>query len=307
MKKEILTAILSAIAIYAIFLCIGLCSQNDIPGFPASDSANVAHAAGVDEEGQADPNGDAAESSGTLTDGAQEIFPGDSLPGETLPEDNSTPVPEDAAGEKQLPGVMALTFDDGPGKDTTPLLLDALQERKIKATFFVLGVRVKAYPDIVERANADGHVICSHGYDHKEQFTKLSAAGLSDQLDVTAKLIYELTDSYPMYVRPPYGSINSTTAAMINRPIMLWTIDPRDWDVKDADIVCQNIISAAKDGAVILLHDIYPSTVDGAVKAIDQLTAQGWQFVSLPELYKYLDIVPETGKVYRGASLANIK
>ncbi|MEG1537543.1 MAG: polysaccharide deacetylase family protein, partial [Clostridiales bacterium] len=269
------------------------------PDATPSEENQVAHAIGV-----ADSQDDSEQQTNQqLADGAENIFPGDSLP-----ESDIAPTPPaDGAKDKNLPGVMALTFDDGPGKETTPLLLDALKERNIKATFFVLGVRVKAYPSIVERANADGHVICSHGYDHKDKFSKLSNEGLTAQLENTAKLIYGLTDSYPMYVRPPYGDINAATAAKINQPIMLWTIDPRDWDVKDADTICQNIVNTAKDGAVILSHDIYQSTVDGVIKAVDLLTAQGWKFVSLPELYKYLDITPKAGQVYRGASVTQLK
>ncbi len=303
MKK---TTIIAALAACILFIsCFTACQDfsfddvsNMMQAATMQDAENAAQSGGNTEEEQRQPTKDDAGAANANDTAEEQSDENTGISGsETIGQEETT----------DCPGVMALTFDDGPSKEYTPILLDGLKERDIRATFFVLGVRAQANPIIIERANADGHVICSHGYDHKEQFTKLSADGLAKQLDTTAEIIYQITESYPLYVRPPYGSMNAATAALIKQPMMLWTIDPRDWDVQDANIVCQNIVSAAHDGAVILLHDIYSTSVEGAFLAIDQLAAEGWKFVTLPELYKYLEITPEAGKVYRGANLATLK
>ncbi|MCR4963348.1 MAG: polysaccharide deacetylase family protein [Firmicutes bacterium] len=309
MKKMTIIAILTACVL--LISCFAACNNHASDTAQDTIAPDQENAAGIDA-GEIEEQQPAEEQPQESVDSGDSQENDGAQTGEK--DGNGETGENDAAGENETaepatdsPGMMALTFDDGPSKENTPVLLDGLQKRDIRATFFVLGVRAQANTGIIERAHAAGNVICSHGYDHKERFTNLSAEGLADQLDRTAKIIYQITESYPPYVRPPYGAIDQSTAARIPHPMMLWTVDTRDWDVKDADIVCQNIVDAAKDGAVILLHDLYATSVEGALKAVDRLTAEGWQFVTLPELYKHLGITPEPGKVYRGGSLATLK
>lgn len=201
--------------------------------------------------------------------------------------------------------VLALTFDDGPSIYTESLL-QGLEERGIKATFFMLGQRAELYPEIVAEMAEQGHLLASHGWDHRNSLTRMSEQQIDDELSRTAEAIYTAGGAYPLYLRPPYGDINKTTAALIDYPMMLWTIDPRDWDVKNADKVCQNIVDAAYDGGVILAHDIYDTTVQGVLCAIDILLQQGYQFVRLDDYYRIFGITPQNGEVWRGTSQANI-
>ena len=197
--------------------------------------------------------------------------------------------------------LLALTFDDGPSKDTTPLLLDGLRERGVHATFFVLGTRAERAPEIVLQAHEDGHAIGGHSYDHRSYFTKISTEALRAQLQKTDDAITAIIGGEPpLLVRPPYGAVNETVAQKTGKANILWNIDPRDWEVRDAENVYNNIIERAVDGGVVILHDIYASTVEGTLKAIDELQAAGWQFVTIPELFEAYDIPLEPGEIYRG-------
>ena len=230
-------------------------------------------------------------------------------------EDSST---EQPGGEKPVSGeaeeidatedteekILALTFDDGPA-ETTERLVEGLNERGAKATFFVLGTLVERYPDAVDFAYASGNQIASHGWDHKHKFTALSDEALQTELENTAGAIREITGEDPPYVRPPCGAIDKATAAKIDVPVMLWNIDPRDWESRNAEAVSDAIVNGAFHGGVIILHDMYDSTVDGVLAAIDLLQAEGWRFVTLEEYYEIFEIAPQAGLVYRGTRLAD--
>lgn len=216
-----------------------------------------------------------------------------------------TPVYDEKTGER-LP-VLALTFDDGPNSTITPRLVDALNERGVRATFFMLGRLAERNPEVVDHAYASGHQICSHGWAHEHKLTDLDAAGLAVEIDDTARVIRNITGEDPTYVRPPYGAIDKKTAAKVAYPLMLWTIDTRDWESRDAEKVKQHILDNAFDGGVVLMHDCYESTLSGAIAAVDELQKQGWQFVTLAEYYDLFGIDLQPGVVYRGAGLADIK
>jgi|GEM_PF-5895669 len=205
-----------------------------------------------------------------------------------------------AAADDDQP-VVALTFDDGPNGTVTPLLLEALAERGIKATFFVVGERVTENPDLVKAAYEAGNQICNHTYSHLD-LTSLSDGQLAYQIDTTSDLIESITGEAPRYVRPPYGYIDRETESHIGLPLMLWTVDPRDWESKDADAVYDQVMSHIYDGAVILMHDQYPSTYEAAVRIMDTLIMQNWRFLTLEQYFDYYGITPEPGHTYRGTA-----
>lgn len=195
--------------------------------------------------------------------------------------------------------LLAITFDDGPGPYTARLL-DGLKERNAKATFFVLGSRVSGYRDIVARQYSEGHQVASHSWNHP-QLTKLGGTQLAAQLNDTADAIRSVTGQETFYLRPPYGSYNATVKAYSGAPIILWSVDPLDWKYRNAETVKNNIVSHAKDGDIILVHDIHSTSVDGALAAIDILQAQGYEFVTVQELLRRRGITPEIGGVYSSA------
>lgn len=176
---------------------------------------------------------------------------------------------------------MALTFDDGPSIHTEGLL-DLLKENNVLATFFVLGRSAKIQPDTIRRIIADGHVIGNHTWDHKN-LTTLSPEAVQKQISDTDNLIKEIADYEINLLRPPYGAYNKSLQKIINKAIVLWSIDPEDWKDKDVKIVTERM-SKAEAGSIILAHDIYPSTIEAIPLVIENLKNKGLHFVTINEL-----------------------
>jgi peptidoglycan/xylan/chitin deacetylase (PgdA/CDA1 family) len=190
---------------------------------------------------------------------------------------------------------VALTFDDGPG-DYTAALLDGLAARGVHATFFVLGSQVVKYPDVVARMAAEGHTIGNHSWLHPK-LTNLSVEEAGWQIDATTDAVQQITGTAPTLVRPPYGASNDTVLAVLaarGDASILWSVDTEDWRNRDAGITTQRALATAP-GAIILMHDIHPSTIQAVPGIIDQLQAAGYTLVTVPEL-----LGPTTpGQVYR--------
>ncbi len=178
---------------------------------------------------------------------------------------------------------IALTFDDGPHPVYTPLLLDGLAKRKVKATFFITGENAENYPDLVKRMQEEGHLIGNHTYSHI-QLTQDNREQFKAELMKTNTIIEEITGQGVTYVRPPYGSWDKTFEKELNMIPVLWSIDPLDWCCDDAACVVRKVESAAEENAIILLHDSYPSTVTAALQIVDDLQKQGYVFVTVEEI-----------------------
>ena len=197
-------------------------------------------------------------------------------------------------GQKKL---IALTFDDGPGP-YTQRLLDGLAARGVQATFFELGMRAETYDDTTRRILREGHQVAQHGYDHP-QLTSLSDDGVRWQIDHTEDILNDvLGRSFTYLVRPPYGDFNSRVLSLLDAPAIIWSIDPVDWRDRNAYTVRDRIVARAFDGAIILCHDIYSSTVDGVLMAIDILQEQGYEFVTVNELYRRRGVSLNNGETY---------
>ena len=133
-----------------------------------------------------------------------------------------------AAGEMEDSRKIAITFDDGPHPYYTEQLLDGLQERGVKATFFVTGMHAEQYPELICRMSEEGHLIGNHTYSHmqlrsgnREEFRK--------ELIKTNEVISGITGEEVLYVRPPYGSWDKSFEEELNMFPVLWTVDPLDW------------------------------------------------------------------------------
>ena len=195
---------------------------------------------------------------------------------------------------------VAITFDDGPHMQLTPKLLDILEETGAKATFFLLGHRVPPMKDIVKRMYEQGHSVASHTYNHKI-LTSLSQSQINSQLDQTNEIIEEIIGRPVTLLRPPYGAKNDMVAQACKErgmSIINWDIDPRDWDYFNAEGIAKHIIDRAENGSIILLHDLYPTSVEAAEIVIKQLMEDNFVFVTVEEL---LDMTTglEAGSVYR--------
>ena len=180
---------------------------------------------------------------------------------------------------------IAITFDDGPHPKYTLKLLDGLKKRNVKATFFVIGENVSNNPDVIKRMAEDGHLIGNHTYSHV-QLTCISEEKAITEINKTSELITTYAGVSPKYIRPPYGMYSDALKRETNLTPVLWTVDPRDWSVLNTDSVVKHVLKRAKSGDIILLHDIFDTSVEAAFQIIDALKAEGYEFVTVDEFIK---------------------
>ena len=192
----------------------------------------------------------------------------------------SLPVISKTAG---TPKYIALTFDDGPSRKYTPILLDGLKERGVHATFFLMGKNIEGEEDIVKRMSEEGHLIGNHSYEHI-QLTKAGAKAVCEAVEHTQEQIEAITGKRPEYIRPPYGDWNEELEEEIGMTPVLWSLDSLDWKLKDTGKIIHQVLKDVKDGDIILLHDILPSSVEAALELIDILQKEGYVFVTADEL-----------------------
>lgn len=203
-------------------------------------------------------------------------------------------VPEEQYTGKKL---VALTFDDGPSSATTPRLLQILQEKGVKATFFVVGTMVTKSPEIVKQEARAGHEVGSHTMTHAN-LPKVGVAGIQQEVKSMDDLLMSTLGEKPSIMRPPYGSVDNTVRQTVPQPMILWTVDPEDWKYRDAAAVRAKVVGATFDGAIVLMHDIHASTVDAVPGIIDDLRAQGYEFVTVSELAKLRGVEMSGGVAY---------
>ena len=192
----------------------------------------------------------------------------------------SLPVISKTAG---TPKYIALTFDDGPSRKYTPILLDGLKERGVHATFFLMGKNIEGEEDIVKRMSEEGHLIGNHSYEHI-QLTKAGAKAVCEAVEHTQEQIEAITGKRPEYIRPPYGDWNEELEEEIGMTPVLWSLDSLDWKLKDTGKIIRQVLKDVKDEDIILLHDIFPSSVEAALELIDILQKEGYVFVTADEL-----------------------
>lgn len=178
---------------------------------------------------------------------------------------------------------VALTFDDGPHPVYTPELLDGLKERHVKATFFVVGKNIEGHEEIIRRMDEEGHLIGNHTYDHVK-ITGMPPEQACAQITKTSCLIEEITGKKTEFIRPPFGAWDKTLDCGFEMFPVLWSIDPLDWTTKNADAVVQKVVAEAEENSIILLHDYYSSSVEAALRIVDALQRQGYEFVTVDKL-----------------------
>jgi peptidoglycan-N-acetylglucosamine deacetylase len=190
---------------------------------------------------------------------------------------------------------VAMTFDDGPNPTLTPKLLDILAQRKMKATFFVLGENAERYPEILKRAVAEGHEIGNHTWSHPNLATS-SEDTVRSQLQRTDDLIRQIIGFRPRIMRPPYGALTSKQRQWVHEQfgydVILWEVDPLDWKEPGPAIVARRIISQTKPGFIILSHDIHAQTIAAMPQTFDALLAKGFKFVTVSELLALAESPP---------------
>lgn len=180
-------------------------------------------------------------------------------------------------------GFIALTFDDGPHEIYTPRLLDGLKERGVRASFFLVGQNIDGNEDIVLRMQKEGHLIGNHSQSHV-QLTAESMKAACEQIEGTNQKIEAVTGMAPEYIRPPYGSWSDELESMAPMTVALWNLDPLDWKLQDRDAIVRHVLAHVENGSIILLHDIYGTSVDAALEIVDTLSQKGYEFVTIDEL-----------------------
>lgn len=193
--------------------------------------------------------------------------------------------------------IIALTFDDGPSANTERLV-NALRARGVHCTFFMVGSYVKQYPKLVKQCYEDGNQIANHSYSHPT-LTSLSDSGVREEIQKTnAALNSAIGCTNTYYVRPPYGAYNSRVLSLLGAPAIYWSDDSGDWRTQNESTIYNNVISGAQDGDILLLHDSHSWSVNVAIRVVDTLLAQGYEFVTLSELFRRRGITPTAGNIY---------
>lgn len=193
---------------------------------------------------------------------------------------------------------IALTFDDGPSKTNTKIVLDALKKHKAKATFMVVGQNVsKSTKDLLKQELALGCEIGNHSYSHAN-FKKLSQKKIKAELKKTDDVVKKYTGSKPTVIRTPYGASSKSTLSCFDRPNIFWSVDTLDWKYRDTKRLVKYVSKNAKDGGIVLMHDIHKSTakaVDGILKSLEK---QGFETVTVTELSAIKNVPMKAGKTY---------
>ncbi len=199
------------------------------------------------------------------------------------------------------PKLIALTFDDGPNTHTTPQILDQLEEYDAHASFFLIGNNITEESAVVaKRAYNMGCEINSHSRTHSDM-TEMTAEEIQAEMAYVDEYVYSITGEYPKFFRPPYLSVNQTMYDAIDIPFITGFSSGDSASDKTAQDVTDAVLSQAKDGAIILMHDFWGNdkTVEALKTILPELQSQGYEFVTLTELFERKNETPQHGVVYR--------
>jgi len=188
--------------------------------------------------------------------------------------------------------VVALTFDDGPNPDATPLILDTLREKGVRATFFILGSHAERWPELVRRISHEGHQIGNHGYFHRKLQFK-SPFYVSRDIRLGIRAIKRAGAPAPRYFRAPHGFRSPWTtpiASSYGERTVGWSLGVWDSDRPGVDEIVRRTLEGVEPGSIVLLHDGDGYNPDGdrmqtaaaLPLIIDRLKEQGYEFATLP-------------------------
>ncbi len=192
--------------------------------------------------------------------------------------------------------LVAFTFDDGPSRNTSKVI-EKLTKYNVTATFFLTGKNIKGNEEVIKLMHEKNMEIGNHTYSHL-LLTRYKEEKIKDEINKTNELIFNIVGSYPTLLRPSYGSVNKKIRKVANMPIIIWNIDTLDWKYKDSNRIANKILSKVSDGDIILMHDTYRATLNSLDIVIPKLIEEGYQIVSVSELFYYKEKTLENGKVY---------
>lgn len=198
--------------------------------------------------------------------------------------------------------LVALTFDDGPHPANTRRLLEGLELREVNATFFLVGERIGGCEELIREMARAGNQVGVHTFDHV-MVTDLSREDFDLQVGKTRALLMDVLGAGEFWLRPPYGIVDESVERWADGPLILWSVDPEDWKDRDTDRIVAAVLEHVQDGDIILMHDIYESSVDAALRIVDALESQGYVFVTVEQLMSLRGVEPECGVCYRACPL----
>ena len=192
--------------------------------------------------------------------------------------------------------MVALTFDDGPYDRVTNRIVKVLAKHDSRATFFVVGNRVERYADTMKNAYNKGNQIATHTFDHGD-LSKMKKKQIRRELKRAFRVMKKINGENPTMLRPPYGNVNDKMRQTIRIPMIYWNVDTEDWASRNKDKILSRCKSI-KDGDIVLMHDLYPSTAAAVEKLVPKLRKKGFQLVTVEELFYYKGIDAKGGNVY---------
>lgn len=238
-----------------------------------------------------------AVTSGDAVTSNDAVIPGDVIYAGVIGTDRLAP-PSSTTRPEELKWI-ALTFDDGPDSKYTPKVLDILKEHDVKATFFLVGKQVKAYPKVAKRIVDEGHTVGNHSWSH-QKLTGLKPAALQEQVKLAQKEIAAATGVEPALMRAPYGALSDGVLDCLGDlqlQHVMWTIDPKDWNGTSVAEMRKNIMKHARPGGIILLHsfggrkDALDHTLQLLPLIIGDLRKEGYEFATVDRMIEEKAVV----------------
>lgn len=179
---------------------------------------------------------------------------------------------------------VAITFDDGPGARTTKVALRALRKNKCRATFFVLGSCInRSTKKLIKQEYELGCEIGNHSYSHPK-LKGLSYSSVKSQMARTDRKVKAITGKKPTVCRAPYGAYNKKVLKAMARPNIFWSVDTLDWKHRNTKRLIRVVTKGTKDGDIVLMHDIHPTTTAAVNSILKNLKKKGFEMVTVTEL-----------------------
>lgn len=192
--------------------------------------------------------------------------------------------------------MVALTYDDGPHPTHTHTILDVLEKYDARATFFVVGSRITAYSDCLERQSSLGCEIANHSYSHISLSTSKDKI-VTEEISKTDSLIKKYSGQTCTIARAPGGSVGKALR-LVDKPFIHWSVDTRDWECLSSSKIVSHIKRTVRDGSIILMHDLYGSTAAATKVIVPWLIKEGYQLVTVSEMMEAKGIELKSGRIY---------
>lgn len=193
---------------------------------------------------------------------------------------------------------VALTFDDGPNGERTNKIVELLEQNKAHATFFMVGNRMEYGKETILNVLNKGNEIGSHSYNHKNM-KRMKLEDIISGEEKTKEIYYNITGRDFLYTRAPYGNLTDKIKENLDTIFINWNLDTEDWLHRDKNHIVNYVMENVSDGDIILMHDLYDSTVEAVEELLPKLYAEGYQVVSISELADLKGKTLENHEVYR--------